>query len=62
MDKDLIGKQIKLIWEDKEKLSIREGTVENISNKFITIKTKNKVELIPIKRIFRIELKGGNGK
>ncbi|KKM93117.1 hypothetical protein LCGC14_1211630 [marine sediment metagenome] len=62
MEKDLIGKQVKIIWDDKDRPSQKEGIVQATSNNFITIKTERKIELIPVRRILRIELQGGNGK
>lgn len=58
MEKNIIGKKIKLIWEDKNKALIKVGIVRNITPEFITIKTERKLEMIPIKRIVRIEMEG----
>ena len=59
MEKEIIGKEVKIVWEDKDKTQIREGKVLGFSNTFITILSKNREEMIPVSRILRIEVKGG---
>ena len=62
MDTEIVNKLVKLIWEDKNNTQIREGRVLKMSDNFLTIKSGNKEELIPLTRILRIEIKGGINK
>jgi len=57
--KNLINEKAKIIWEDYEKVSQRIGNIISFKEGFVMIETEQKIELIPIQRILRIELKGG---
>ncbi len=58
MEKDIVGKNVKIIWNDGTKIKIKEGLVLGLSMVFISIRTKEKDEMIPLGRIVRIEMKG----
>ena len=53
---DLVGKKVKLIFEDLKTTIIKIGVVKEISNDFVTIKTEVKTEIIPKARILRMEV------
>lgn len=59
MEQELKNKLVKLIFEDGNKSQVREGKVIAVSNSFIKLSSKNREELIPLRRILRIQLKGG---
>ncbi len=60
MEKNIVGKNVKIIWDDGNKILIKEGLVLQLSKIFISIQTKEKEEMIPLGRIVRIEMKGEN--
>jgi len=53
---DLIGKKVKLIFQDVDAEIIKIGHIQNISKGFLTLKTKRKTEIIPKTRILRMEI------
>ena len=55
-ESDLIGKKVKLIFQDLNKTLIKIGVVKEISNDFVTIKTDKKTEIIPNSRVLRMEI------
>jgi len=72
---DLIGKKVKLVFQDSHKVLIKEGIILDTSPEFIKMeleKTMNEngkikkikvEEFIPMLRILRLqEMKGGNEK
>ena len=44
MEKEIIGKNAKIIWDDGNKILVKEGLIKGISKVFIGIKTRNKTE------------------
>jgi len=72
---DLIGKKVKLVFQDSHKVLIKEGIILDTSPEFIkmelekTVNENGKIkkikveEFIPMLRILRLqEMKGGNEK
>lgn len=57
MKEEIIGKQVKVIWEDGNKTQVREGKLLNFTESFITISSQGRKEMIPSRRIIRIEVK-----
>jgi len=56
----IIGKKAKLVFQDNEKVLVKEGTIIQIDGNFTMIDLGTKIELIPTQRILRIEvMKGG---
>lgn len=74
---DLIGKRVKLVFQDSRKVLVKEGVIKNLSPELVEIELEKKImnektgkqeiikitEFIPMLRILRLEkLKGGNEK
>ena len=56
MDNGLIGKEVKLFWDDFGKVVVKIGIIENESSNFISIKTDRGLEAIPMIKVVRIEV------
>lgn len=58
----LLNRNVILVFDDKDKVSVRHGVVIDVTPGFIIIKTKPKkktlIEVIPLNRVIRIELEG----
>lgn len=52
----LLGKKIKLVFADFEKILVKTGIVEAADFVFISIKTERGMEFIPTTRVVRIEV------
>lgn len=52
-----IGKKVKLVFQDSEKVLIKFGVVSAYDNSFINFSNENGInEIIPVNRILRLEV------
>ena len=56
MGLDWIGKRVKLIFQDSEKVLIKIGIIQQASAEFVNIKTDIGIEIIPTSRVLRMEV------
>lgn len=59
---ELIGKNVKVIFEDTTGTRTFEGILKEIAISHITIFTKDKLQAIPAGRVIRIEIADGGIK
>ena len=53
----LIGKRVKIIFQDAEKVLMKFGVVSSYDNSFINFKNDNGInEVIPMTRVLRMEI------
>jgi len=53
---DMIGKRVRLLFEDLGEGRSKIGEVVSESNSFIEIKTDNRTEFIPVCKVIRMEV------
>lgn len=56
MTNGLIGKDVKLFWDDFGKVVVKIGVIVAESSNFIEIKTERGIEAIPMIKVVRIEV------
>lgn len=59
-DDVVVNKKVRVIFQDLNNSRSKIGYILSQDSSFLTIKTDNKVELIPICKIIRIEVLNGN--
>ena len=52
---ELIGKKVRILFEDLGRSSSKVGVVVSQDNSFVQIKTNMRIEFIPVSKIIRIE-------
>lgn len=57
---EVIKKRATIVFDDKDKASVRQGVIVDVTDKFLFIETKPRersvIEVIPLSRVIRIEV------
>ncbi len=57
MDSDWIGRKVRLLFQDTEKIISKVGIIKKADNVFVEIELEsNKMEIIPMSRVVRLEV------
>ena len=54
----VVGKKVKIVFDDGEKVNYRDGMLISQSELFFELRTDKGTELIPVARVVRIEVLG----